>query len=589
MKKRLLSFLLVLTMLCSLCVTAIASEPVPFGSTAYDYVKYLDQNLRERTAGTAQELKTAEFIKGELESFGYDAFFQEFSYKRGSTTTNSQNVIAVKEGRSDKQIIMGAHYDSVRTAGVDDNGSGVSVTLETAMRMYGVDTPYTVIFIFFGAEETGLRGSKAYASAMTEEEIANTICMINLDSILAGTYRYLYSGDAAKDAEGNTIVEKAWPFFQAMEIAEELDLDMHSNDTPLNFDYPSPSTGTWSDHQSFRNLGLPYLYCEAANWELPDYPNRPQYGSSGAYETESGEVMHVKGRDDLTFIENEWGDRAKNTLTAYATLMPELLKRLDPAGLLANKTELENAILAAEAIDTDYYTAESVAALNAVLEDANAVMVDDTLYTEQQETVDNAVAAVEAAVEALQSITVLVETETVDTAAADTAEIDVTYTGDVAISSVRFTIDSELEIADIVVADGYEMENNNDEYIIIYAADGSEINGVLCTLVYNLNVTPWYANGEYAIDAEIVDASDADGEDTILKAMDGAVIVDNTYAAGDVTLDGMMTNADVIALARYLVNLVEFNAEQLVVADYDVDGEIDNADLIRLARSMVVA
>lgn len=596
-KNRLLSLLLAMVMLFSLCAASLAAEPVsietktqtsPYGSYAYEFVQYLDKNLRERIAGTEQEKKTAELIQSELESFGYDVEIQPFSYTRRGVTTNSQNVVAVKPGRSDKQIIMGAHYDSVRTAGVDDNGSGVSVTLETAMRMYGVDTPYTIVFIFFGAEETGLRGSGAYANAMTEEEIANTICMINLDSICAGTYRYLYSGDAVTDDEGNTVVEKIWPFEQAKAIADLRGLDMRDNDTPLNYDYPSPSTGTWSDHQSFRNLGLPYLYCEAANWELPDYPNRPQYGSSGAYETESGEVMHVRGRDDLTFIETEWGDRAKNTLTAYSTLLPELLRRLDPAGLLADKAALEAAVAEAEAIDTSYYTAESAEELNAAIESAKTVLENDTLYTADQETVDNAVLALEEVVENLDSITVLVETETFDTAATKTAEIDITYVGDVDITSVRFTVDSEMPISDIVVTEGYAMENNNG-FVVIWNPNGGLIDGVLCKLVYDLNVTPWYADGEYAIDMEVVDSSDAEANDYLIKAQDGAIVIDNTYPVGDIDFSGDLTTSDVVALARYLVNLVQFNEEQLILADYDVDGEIDNSDLIKLVRELVNA
>lgn len=400
-KKAFLSFLLILSMLCTLGLTSFAAEDTAYGTDAYNYVKYLDENLRERIAGSEQETKAAAFIQGELESFGYEVTVQPFSYVRRGTTVNSQNLIVTKPGRSEKQIILGAHYDSVGTAGVDDNGSGTAVALETAKRMYGVDTPYTIIFIFFGAEEAGLRGSGAYATGMSQEEIEKTVCMINLDSILAGTYRYLYSGTAAKDGDGNTVVELAWPFYQAIELANNLNLDMHSNDTELNIDYPTPSTGSWSDHQSFRNLGIPYLYCEAANWELPDYPNRPEYGSSGAYETESGEVMHVKGRDDLTFIENEWGDRAKNTLAAYATLLPEALKRLNPEGLLADKAELEKAILEAEAVDTTAYTKESVAALNTALENAKAVLINDTLLVKDQETVDAAVKALTDAVKAL--------------------------------------------------------------------------------------------------------------------------------------------------------------------------------------------
>ncbi|MBE6949544.1 MAG: carbohydrate-binding protein [Ruminococcaceae bacterium] len=58
---------------------------------------------------------------------------------------------------------------------------------------------------------------------------------------------------------------------------------------------------------------------------------------------------------------------------------------------------------------------------------------------------------------------------------------------------------------------------------------------------------------------------------------------------GDVNLDGMITNADVIALARYLVHIVEFSDAQVYYADVTGDGVIKNSDLIKLARSIVKA
>jgi len=51
----------------------------------------------------------------------------------------------------------------------------------------------------------------------------------------------------------------------------------------------------------------------------------------------------------------------------------------------------------------------------------------------------------------------------------------------------------------------------------------------------------------------------------------------------------MITNADVIALARYLVHIVEFSDAQVYYADVTGDGVIKNSDLIKLARSIVKA
>ena len=61
------------------------------------------------------------------------------------------NIEVIKEGQSKKTIIVGAHYDSAGTHGVDDNGSGVVVALESALRMIDVETPYTIKYVFFGA------------------------------------------------------------------------------------------------------------------------------------------------------------------------------------------------------------------------------------------------------------------------------------------------------------------------------------------------------------------------------------------------------------------------------------------------------
>ena len=76
------------------------------------------------------------------------------------------------------------------------------------------------------------------------------------------------------------------------------------------------------------------MHCEASNWELPDYPNKPEKGCSGFNETEIGRVMHDPARDNLSFIEKQWGTRGKDHLRAFTRLLMQLVKRLNPEGLL---------------------------------------------------------------------------------------------------------------------------------------------------------------------------------------------------------------------------------------------------------------
>lgn len=83
----------------------------------------------------------------------------------------SHNVVATIEGSlyKDKIIGISAHYDSVRfSSGAYDNATGSATILELAR--YFQDNPplRTLKFIWFGSEEMGLLGAKAYCEAHKE-------------------------------------------------------------------------------------------------------------------------------------------------------------------------------------------------------------------------------------------------------------------------------------------------------------------------------------------------------------------------------------------------------------------------------------
>lgn len=100
---------------------------------------------------------------------------------------DSRNVIATIEGTKykDEIIAFTAHYDSVPfSKGAFDNATGVAAILQM-MEHYKNNPPLrTLKFIFCGAEEIGLEGSKAYAS-MHEESLKDYKLCINVDMIAA--------------------------------------------------------------------------------------------------------------------------------------------------------------------------------------------------------------------------------------------------------------------------------------------------------------------------------------------------------------------------------------------------------------------
>ena len=95
----------------------------------------------------------------------------------------SQNVCAVIEGTEypDEIISFGAHYDSVYfSTGVYDNMSG-SVIIMELLRYFAEHKPArTMKCNWYGSEEQGLLGSKAWVKAH-EDELDKHVLMVNVD------------------------------------------------------------------------------------------------------------------------------------------------------------------------------------------------------------------------------------------------------------------------------------------------------------------------------------------------------------------------------------------------------------------------
>ena len=106
-----------------------------------------------------------------------------FTVTNQSYSAESQNVCVTIPGAvsPDHVIVIGAHYDSVPFGcGASDNAGG-SATIMEVFRHFAKNPPKkTIRFVWFGAEETGLCGSKAYVKAHTDE-LDSIDIMINCD------------------------------------------------------------------------------------------------------------------------------------------------------------------------------------------------------------------------------------------------------------------------------------------------------------------------------------------------------------------------------------------------------------------------
>jgi Zn-dependent M28 family amino/carboxypeptidase len=156
----------------------------------------------------------------------------------------SQNVIAdTAAGRPGGTLVLGGHLDSVPAGpGVDDNGSGVAYLLELARQMarLGIAPAHRVRFAFFGAEEEGLEGSKAYVASLGVPQRSEIAAYLNFDMLASPNYgRFVYDGSTGP--AGSLAIQRAFQdALSSAGLASELIV----------------ADGR-ADHGSFQDAGIP--------------------------------------------------------------------------------------------------------------------------------------------------------------------------------------------------------------------------------------------------------------------------------------------------------------------------------------------
>jgi Zn-dependent M28 family amino/carboxypeptidase len=118
-----------------------------------------------------------------------------------------------------------------------------------AARLAEVQTPYTIVFIAFGAEEPGLYGSLHYVESLDSTERKALMGMINLDGVAGGDVLYSYG------VEG----EGSWLQKDILAAAGELGVTL-ATDAVLQVT-PPVSRGEGyevaGDHIPFAGYGVP--------------------------------------------------------------------------------------------------------------------------------------------------------------------------------------------------------------------------------------------------------------------------------------------------------------------------------------------
>lgn len=172
--------------------------------------------------GTLNELGTAIPVIGTSFEIGEafalaDAPTARIVLETTQVTIDTFNLIAKsKKGDPTKQVVVGAHLDSVAEGpGINDNGTGSASILEVALKLAVTKSKPAnqLVFAWWSGEEDGLQGSDYYVSQLSEEQVANTALNLNFDMVgSVNPVRFVYDGDGDAFGEagpdGSAEIEK---------------------------------------------------------------------------------------------------------------------------------------------------------------------------------------------------------------------------------------------------------------------------------------------------------------------------------------------------------------------------------------------
>jgi Zn-dependent M28 family amino/carboxypeptidase len=166
-------------------------------------------------------------------------------------TRTDVNVIAELPGKNSDNVVMaGAHLDSVRGPGINDDGSGSAALLETALMMAKVKPENTVRFAWWGAGVLGLAGSTAYVEGLSEAERDRIALYLNYDMV--GSPNYIFM---VYDADQSTFPAPTGVPIPAGSTAIE---DLYeSYYTWIGEPYDDTQFSGRSDYQAFIEAGIP--------------------------------------------------------------------------------------------------------------------------------------------------------------------------------------------------------------------------------------------------------------------------------------------------------------------------------------------
>lgn len=292
-----------------------AAAILTFSGSTLDRVRETDCDIRKlrepmtEACGAAVAMNIRAADAAEIVRRGAKRMHLELSAESYEGT--SRNVCAVIQGTEHPEEIIsfGAHFDSVHfSTGVYDNMSG-SVIIMELLRYFAAHKPArTVKFNWYGSEEQGLLGSKAWVKAH-EDELSQHVLMLNVDVAAATLGRNIAPVLATEAVVGyvNALMKEAG-------FACEAKLDIYSSDCIPFADLGIPAINLCR----FGAPGASYIHDRRDNL-------RSNYIDERALDITLQQILHLSKRvvNAASFpIERKISDEIKKKVDEYLFKTP---------------------------------------------------------------------------------------------------------------------------------------------------------------------------------------------------------------------------------------------------------------------------
>ena len=238
---------------------SIYAQKIDRNTLLNDVQTLSSDSFEGRKTGSAGNFKAADYITNRFDKIGLKSYNENYKHpfiirNRRNEQIKGINLIGYIKGKSEKVIIISAHYDHVGIDnseifnGADDNASGVAAILASAKYFSENKPNNTLLFIAFDAEEMGLQGAYSFLNnpPLSKELIKLNI---NLDMVSHNDKSELYAAGTFKTPAIKDIIQHA----------------DHQTGISIKFGHDQPDMGKddWtmqSDHGPFAKENIPFLY-----------------------------------------------------------------------------------------------------------------------------------------------------------------------------------------------------------------------------------------------------------------------------------------------------------------------------------------